>query len=103
MNQMKQEERRVWLIQELAKEQSQYHNLEIPGTQEEQRSLLRALFNVRPPMTTGEDFLKIQDEYLSGEAREKEIVDVKELPVTEADSNWYSGREILPACVQMRL
>lgn len=38
VNQMKQEERCVWLIQELAKEQSQYHNLEIPGTQEEQRS-----------------------------------------------------------------
>lgn len=86
VNQMKQEERRVWLIQELAKEQSQYHSLEIPGTQEEQRSLLRALFNVRPPMPAGEDFLKIQDEFLSEETREKGIADVMELPVTEADS-----------------
>lgn len=83
---MKQEERRVWLIHELAREQSQYRNLEIPGTHDEQRRLLRALFNIRPPMPVSEDFLKIQDEYLLEEASEKGIVGVNELPVTEADS-----------------
>lgn len=82
---MKQEERLVWLIHELAKEQSKDCNLEIPGTQDEQRRLLRALFNVRPPMPTREDFLKIQDEYLLEEASKKGIVDVSTLPVTEAD------------------
>ncbi len=82
---MKQEERRIWLIHELLKEQSQYRDVKIPQTQDEQQRLLRALFNVRPPMPAGNEFLKIQDEYLSEEVKEKGIVCVKELPVSEAD------------------
>lgn len=83
---MKQEERRVWLIRELAKEQPRYQGMTIPKTQDQQKRLLRALFNVRPPMTAGSEFMKIQDEYLSETAREKGIVDVNELPATKMDS-----------------
>ena len=82
---MKQEERRIWLIRELLKEQSQYHDIEIPQTEKEQKRLLRALFNVRPPMTASNEFLQIQDEYLLQEAKEKGIMKANELPVTEAD------------------
>lgn len=81
----KQDERRIWLIQELIKEKSQYIDMEIPQAQEKQQRLLRALFNVRPPMMAGREFLSIQDAYLSEEAKEKGIVCVNELPVTEAD------------------
>lgn len=82
---MKQEERRIWLIRELLKEQSQYHDIEIPQTEKEQKRLLRALFNVRPPMTASNEFLQIQDDYLLQEAKEKGIMKTNELPVTEAD------------------
>lgn len=82
---MKQEERRIWLIRELIKEQSQHLDMEIPQAKDEQQRLLRALFNVRKPMPVSKEFLNIQDEYLSEEAKEKGIVGVNELPVTEAD------------------
>lgn len=82
---MKQEERRIWLIRELIKEQSQYRDTELPQAQDEQQRLLRALVNVRPPMPASKEFLDIQDEYLSKEAKEKGIVCANELPVTEAD------------------
>ena len=85
---MKQEERRIWLIIELLKEQSQYHDIEIPQTEKEQKRLLRALFNVRPPMTASNEFLQIQDEYLLQEAKEKGIMKANELPVTEADERF---------------
>ncbi len=86
---MNQEERRVWLIQELIKEQPQSYGIsvpKIPDKQNEQRQLLRALFNVRPPMPASAEFLKVQDEYLSEVTREKGIVSVNELPVIESDS-----------------
>lgn len=82
---MKQEERRIWLIRELIKEQLPYRDTQIPQAQDEQQRLLRALFNVRPPRPASREFLNIQDKYLSEEAKEKGIVYANELPVTEAD------------------
>lgn len=82
---MKQEERRVWLIRELVKEQPQYQDIAVPKAEDEQKKLLRALLNVRPPMEASEEFLRIQDEYLTEAAGEKGIVPVDGLPVTEAD------------------
>ena len=44
---MNQNERRIFLIQELLKENKRYEDMEIPQDFEEQRELLRALMNVR--------------------------------------------------------
>lgn len=46
---MNQEEKRIFLIKELLKEQKEYENMEIPKTALEQKQLLRVLFNVRMP------------------------------------------------------
>lgn len=76
---MKQAERRIFLIKELIAEQPGYSNISIPDNKEEQKNLLRALMNVRSPGSIGADFLKIQDEYLREEIKEKGITDMASL------------------------
>lgn len=71
---MVQEERRRYLIQELLSEQPRYRDMEIPDKEREQRQLLRSLMNIRPPRPIGDEFLKVQDEYLREEVRKKGIV-----------------------------
>ena len=79
---MTQEEKRKYLIRELLSEQPQDKNIEIPGDTKEQKRLLRSLMNIREPRAIGEEFLKVQDEYLSAEVEEKGITDSDALPVS---------------------
>lgn len=88
---MEQKERRTLLIQELLKEDPQYSNLKVPGQDDEegQKSLLRALMNIRLPGKVSEDFLKLQDEYLQERVREKGVVDIDDLnPVKDGIYIW---------------
>lgn len=85
MNDKKQKERRIWLIRELQREMPQYQDIRIPVTEEEQGNLLRSLFNVRPPYPASQEFLKVQDEYLSELVRSRGIVDAESLPASELD------------------
>ena len=70
---MTQSERRLYLITELKKESPQYANLPVPSDTAQQKLLLRALLNVRMPKAASNAFLKIQDEYLKEEIREKAL------------------------------
>lgn len=83
---MNQEERRIYLIRELQREMPQYKEIEIPKDESEQWRLLRSLFNVRPPYPASDDFLKVQDEYLTEVIRQRGIVDAAALPTVKADS-----------------
>lgn len=86
---MKQNERRNYLISGLLKEQPQYQSMEIPKSIQEQKSLLRALFNVRMPERGSDEFLKIQDDYLREEISEKGIVKLSNLqPVQKGIYLW---------------
>lgn len=58
---------------------------QFPEDEYSQRRLLRSLMNVRPPMPLREDFLKVQDAFLSAEREEKGVIDVDGLPVSSAD------------------
>ena len=53
--------------------------MEVPATEYEKKQLLRALFNVRMPKEASEKFIRIQDEYLIEENKEKGITDYKDL------------------------
>ena len=64
---MNQVQRRLFLIQSLLKEKTEYRNLSIPAEPESQRQLLRGLMNIRTPQSVGADFLQTQDAYLQGE------------------------------------
>ena len=86
---MTQDERRVYLIEYLLNEQKKIRVSKIPETVDEQRKLLRSLLNVRMPYPIGEDFLKVQDEYLLERNRERGITDVSELTPTKTDDRLY--------------
>ena len=65
---MNQDERRKYLIQALLQEQPQYRNISIPKSENEQKTLLRSLMNIRLPKKINDEFLTIQDEYQIGRA-----------------------------------
>lgn len=56
------------------------------GVSGEQRRLLRALMNVRPPRPLSGDFLVLQDELLSAERETRGVVDVTTLPSVASDA-----------------
>lgn len=77
----------MYLIRALLDEQG-YRN-EIPRDVFEQKRLLRALFNVRPPVAANEDFLAVQDAYLKEAIREKGITGFSDLmPVQDGIYLW---------------
>lgn len=76
---MTQTERRKYLITALLKEQPQYSEIEIPPREQEQKILLRSLFNVRMPMYVNDEFLTIQNAYLREETRQKGIISIDNL------------------------
>ena len=80
---MNQEEKRLYLIKYLLSENNKYSDVDIPSNEDEQKRLLRSLFNVRLPAKIDEEFLKIQDEYLQEETRLKRITNIKDLEQTE--------------------
>lgn len=83
---MNQSERRIFLIKELLSEDERYRDIEIPRDERGQRDLLRSLMNVRMPEAISEEFLKIQDEYLSEERDKAGVVEAELLPTVSSDS-----------------
>lgn len=75
-----QEERLDYLLKAFKEDSVQYKDLETGGRYEEKRMALRSLMNIRLPRYMSEDVLKVQDEFLAQEAREKGIVTVSEIP-----------------------
>ncbi len=82
---MTQEERRIYLIQELQKEMPEYAGYQIPEDEQGQRELLRGLFNVRPVQPVSDEFMRVQDEYLQERAKEKGITDASGLQSVPSD------------------
>ena len=76
---MNQDEKRLYLIRVLLDEQEAYRRIQIPSDRMEQKRLLRSLFNIRMPGSISEEFLRVQDEYLQEEIRQKGITDLTEL------------------------
>ena len=88
---MNQTEKRMFLIRSLLDEQPQYRNMGIPSDQIGQRRLLRSLFNLRMPGVIGEDFLKLQDEYLQTELKEKGVTVLADLLPVEPGLYLWQG------------
>ena len=86
---MNQEQRRVFLIEQLLRERPSCRKQEIPAEEDRQKVLLRALMNVRRPGKVSQEFLKVQDEYLREELSEKQITRLADLtPVGEGLYLW---------------
>ncbi len=88
---MTQTEKRIYLIRELLKEQPRYQGLSIPADEQEQKNLLRALFNLRMPLPADDTFLKVQDEYLQTETAQKGITDIAALSPIQKDLYLWRG------------
>ncbi len=86
---MDQQQIQLYLIKYLLNENPRNRKIEIPTNQEEQKNLLRSLFNIRPPLPISDEFLKLQDEYLKAEIKARGIVDVDSLFETKLNDRIY--------------
>ena len=81
------------VVQELLKyflEEGKY-SYEIPSTYDEKRALLRGLINMREAIPIKEEILKLEDELLQIELKEKGIVDGLNLPEVDENMPLYLG------------
>lgn len=97
---MTQEERRIYLIEELLKERNE--SAELPSDKKGQQDLLRALMNVRDPLPISQDFLQVQDSYLQERNKKCGIVDLEEIEcvkeiVGSSPTITQSGGQTIPA------
>lgn len=88
---MTQDERRKYLIGYMLSERALRAPDGAPATADEARHLLRALFNTRPPIPAGEEFLRVQDEYLKEEIRRKGITDISDIFEVKPDIYLWQG------------
>lgn len=85
-----QSEKRLYLIRALLRERRE--DLSVPQEEEQaQKRLLRALFNVRPPIPCDAEFLRVQDEYLREETRQKGVTDLATLTPIRPDIYLWQG------------
>lgn len=73
------------VIQTLLHERPEYANLQIPDSLLEQRRMMRALQNVRPPHPVSEDLIKAQDRELQRQLAEKGIVALSDIMPCRVD------------------
>ena len=88
---MTQNERREYLIRYLLDETPKYKDTEIPDDVQAQKRLLRSLMNVRNPKPIGEEFLRVQDDYLQAELAEKQITSISDLMPLEPGIYVWQG------------
>ena len=88
---MDQKERRQYLLERLLAERPEYASIVIPQSEQEQKQLLRSLFNVRLPEAVSSEFQAIQDAYLQEESRQKGIVSLDELAFDEDSLCLWQG------------
>ena len=77
---MTQNQRLDYLVEEFKTDSVQYKDLETPKDTEGKRRILRSLMNIRMPKAFSYDVLAVQDEYLTGRAEEKGIVRLSDIP-----------------------
>lgn len=86
---MTQQERLIYLIDYLKKENDDLKNIEVPDEETEQKRLLRSLMNIRPAKAIGKDFLDIQDAYLQAEQKKKRLISLADfVPVQKGIYLW---------------
>ena len=75
----RQEERLDYLLREFKEDSVQYRDLETGADYQEKRRFLRSLMNIRMPGKMNEEVLRVQDDFLTEEAKEKGIVELDDI------------------------
>ena len=93
---MNQQERLNYLVESFKEDSGEYRNLQVGDSEEEKRTVLRSLMNIRMPGSISETVLKIQNEFLTEDAKEKETDMQKNSmeAVIHLQIKSQSGREI---------
>jgi O-acetyl-ADP-ribose deacetylase (regulator of RNase III) len=86
---MEQKNRLDWLIRYLIDERKECDNVKISKSYNDKRTLFRALVNVRPPRPASEEFIEIQDAFLSEELQQRGIVGIDNMPPCNADNRIF--------------
>ncbi len=84
-------EQRLFLLNYLLQENTDYITISIPQTAEEQQRLLRALFNVRQPKPVSDEFLQVQDAYLQHTIAQKGITNSATIPEVLPNIHLWQG------------
>ena len=66
-------------------------NIEIPDNVWDKKVLLRSLMNVRIPAPVSDEFLKVQDEYLSDETKSKSLTSVEDISEVKGSIMLWQG------------
>ena len=88
---MNQNEKRLFLIRRLLREQPRYAKMQIPDSESEQKTLLRSLMNIRMPGNMDDEFLSVQDEYLQQVNEEKGVVTLSNMEELQPDIYIWKG------------
>jgi len=75
----------------LLKEQPRYRDIQIPQNEQEQKHLLRSLFNIRMPLAVSREFFEVQDAYLQTVTAEKGITELSDLQPIQKDLYLWQG------------
>ena len=95
---MTQEERLAYLIEFLLRENPSLDVLSVAQEPQDPRRLLRTLMNLRLPAPIGDDFLRVQDDYLQAELASKGVTRIEDLtPVEEGLYLWRGDITTLAA------
>ena len=71
--------------------QENNYDIEIPDSYENLKKLYKTLVNIRPPKPINEEILKLEDEYLSLELKDKKVIDANFLKKSEDNIILWQG------------
>lgn len=78
-----------FLINYLLRERAE--EFDVPQDFQSKRALLRSLMNVRPPLKISDEFLKVQDEFLSAETSSKTLTSPQDINETKGKLMLWQG------------
>lgn len=72
-----------FLINKLIEEDEKYKDIKIPREYSDKKNLLRALMNVRMAGNINEEFLEVQNKFLSKEVKEKGVINLDKIETVD--------------------
>ena len=79
------------LLNYFLNENKAFQNYEVPNNYDEKRLFLRGIINLREPKPISENILKLEDELLKQELKEKTVTDVRNIKETEDKISVWQG------------
>ncbi|MBR3140478.1 MAG: protein-ADP-ribose hydrolase [Methanobrevibacter sp.] len=66
-------------------------DIAVPHNYDSKRALLRSLMNIRPPLKISDEFLKVQDEFLTAETLNKHLTGIEDIEDVEGRIMLWQG------------